>query len=65
VAYFGIVTPEEVMGIVRSRAPEVEVVMTGRYAPELFIEEADLVTEMRMVKHPYESGVVARAGIEF
>jgi cob(I)alamin adenosyltransferase len=65
VADFGIVTPEEVMEVVRSRAPEVEVVLTGRYAPELFVEEADLVTEMRMIKHPYESGMVARAGIEF
>ena len=62
---FGIITPEEVMDIVRSRAPDVEVVMTGRNAPDLFIEEADLVTEMRMVKHPFESGVLAREGIEY
>lgn len=65
VTYFGMVTAEEVMEVVRSRAPEVEVIMTGRNAPKLFIDEADLVTEMRMVKHPYESGVVARAGIEY
>lgn len=65
VASFGIVTAEEVMDVVRSRAPDVEVVMTGRNAPDSFIEEADLVTEMRLVKHPYEAGVVARAGIEY
>lgn len=65
VAYFGIVTPEEVMDVVRSRAPDVEVVMTGRNAPKLFIDEADLVTEMRMIKHPYDAGVLARAGIEY
>ena len=65
VAYFGIVRPEEVMEVVRSRAQEVEVVLTGRNAPKLFIDEADLVTEMRMIKHPYEAGVLARAGIEF
>ncbi len=65
VAYFGIVTPEEVMAVVRSRAPEVEVIMTGRNAPKQFIDEADLVTEMRMIKHPYDAGVIARAGIEY
>ncbi len=65
VAYFGIVTPEEVMDVVRSRASGVEVIMTGRNAPKLFIEEADLVTEMRMIKHPYDAGVIARAGIEY
>ena len=64
-AYFGLFTPDEVMEVIRSRASGVEVVMTGRNAPELFIEEADLVTEMRMIKHPYEAGVIARAGIEY
>ena len=64
-AYFGLFTPDEVMDVIRSRASGVEVVMTGRNAPELFIEEADLVTEMRMIKHPYEAGVIARAGIEY
>jgi cob(I)alamin adenosyltransferase len=65
VAYFGIISSEEVMGVVRSRASGVEVIMTGQKAPKLFIEEADLVTEMRMVKHPYDAGVLARAGIEY
>ncbi len=65
IAYFGIVAPQEVMNVIRSRAENVEVVMTGRKAPKLFIDEADLVTEMRMVKHPYDSGVLARAGIEY
>ena len=54
--HFGIVTAEEVMDVVRSRAPGVEVIMTGRNAPQSFIDEADLVTEMRMIKHPYEAG---------
>jgi cob(I)alamin adenosyltransferase len=65
VAHFGIVSPEEVMDVVRSRASGVEVIMTGQKAPKMFIEEADLVTEMRMVKHPYDAGVLARAGIEY
>jgi cob(I)alamin adenosyltransferase len=43
----------------------VEVVLTGRNAPAAFIEEADLVTEMACVKHPYDSGVMARQGVEY
>ena len=38
--------------------------MTGRYAPDSFIAEADLVTEMRCVKHYYNEGLMARDGIE-
>lgn len=42
-----------------------ELVLTGRNAPEQFIAMADYVTEMRKIKHPYESGTAAREGIEF
>ena len=42
------------------------VVITGRYAPDKLIEFADLVTEMRLIKHPYrEQGIKAQPGIEF
>jgi cob(I)alamin adenosyltransferase len=43
----------------------VELVFTGRYAHEKLVEQADLVTEMRKVKHHFEQGVRARVGIEF
>ena len=42
-----------------------ELVLTGRNAPEQFIAMADYVTEMRKIKHPYESGTAAREGVEF
>jgi cob(I)alamin adenosyltransferase len=61
---FGLLSPAEVLGVVRSRS-KVEVVLTGRYAPEEFIQEADLVTEMKVLKHPYDSGVGARPGVEY
>jgi cob(I)alamin adenosyltransferase len=61
---FGLLSPAEVLGVVRSRR-KVEVVLTGRYAPEEFIQEADLVTEMKVLKHPYDSGVGARPGVEY
>ncbi|MDD2468887.1 MAG: cob(I)yrinic acid a,c-diamide adenosyltransferase [Desulfobulbus sp.] len=47
------------------RNPEQHVVITGRYAPQELIEAADLVTEMREIKHPLKSGIKAQKGIEF
>jgi cob(I)alamin adenosyltransferase len=41
------------------------VIITGRHAPEALIEYADLVTEMQVVKHPYQQGIKAQPGIEF
>ena len=49
----------------RERQPHQHVIFTGRDAPAELIEHADLVTEMREVKHPYKSGVQAQAGIEY
>lgn len=48
-----------------SRRAEQHVLITGRYAPQALIEAADLVTEMRVVKHPLKSGIKAQKGIEF
>ena len=64
-ADYGLVDPQEVLALLDLRSPRTEVVLTGRYAPEVFLERADLVTEMREVRHPYRKGVKAREGIEF
>lgn len=57
---------DEVLAAIRARAPMKHVVVTGRNAPAALIEEADLVTEMTQVKHPFRAqGVKAQAGIEF
>ncbi|KYZ76704.1 hypothetical protein AXX12_09835 [Anaerosporomusa subterranea] len=45
--------------------PELHLVLTGRDASPLLIEKADLVTEMKEVKHPYQKGITAQKGIEF
>jgi cob(I)alamin adenosyltransferase len=55
----------EVIEAVRSRVPGKHVVITGRGAPQRLVDAADLVTEMREIKHPFASGVRAQAGIEF
>ena len=47
------------------KPPELHLIMTGRDAPAALIEYADLVTEMREIKHPYTRGIKAQAGIEF
>ena len=62
---FNLLPKEEVFQVLRDRPPWVEVVLTGRQAPPELVELADLVTEMRPVKHYYELGVPARRGIEW
>ena len=55
----------EVVELIRSKPKHVELVLTGRDAPPQIIEMADLVTEMREIKHPFRKGVAPREGIEF
>ncbi len=62
--YFELLSPKEVLDLLRDRAPNVEVVLTGRYAPQEILDAADLVTEMRNIKHYFHAGVPARRGIE-
>jgi cob(I)alamin adenosyltransferase len=56
---------EKVLEIVKKKPKHVELVLTGRHAPAEIVEAADLVTEMREVKHPYNKGFEARKGIEY
>jgi cob(I)alamin adenosyltransferase len=57
---------DEVLEVVKARPPMMHVVITGRHASDALIEAADLVTEMRPIKHPYrEQGVKAQPGVEF
>jgi len=56
---------EEVVDLIRRKPKHVELVLTGRYVPPEIVELADLVTEMREVKHPYTKGVPPRKGIEY
>lgn len=62
--FYGLFKVEEVMEILDKRAEKVEVILTGRYANDKLIEKADLVTEMKQIKHYYTQGVPARKGIE-
>ena len=62
---YGLVETDDVLAVLDARYPTVEVVLTGRGAPGPIIERADLVTEMTLVKHPFDRGIDARKGIEF
>ena len=62
--YYKLFSFEELWKAVSQRAEHVEVVITGRYAPDALIEKADLVTEMKEIKHYYTKGIQARTGIE-
>jgi len=62
--YYKLFSVEEAIEIIRARAEHVEVIITGRYAADKLIEFADLVTEMKEIKHYYTEGVQARVGIE-
>jgi len=63
--YYELLDLKEVIEKIKGKPDKVEVVITGRRAPQEIIEIADLVTEMREIKHPYQKGVEARRGIEF
>ena len=58
------VSKEEIIEFIDSKPDTLEIVMTGRNAPDWLIERADLVTEMKCIKHPFEKGIPARVGIE-
>ncbi|HEX69094.1 MAG TPA: cob(I)yrinic acid a,c-diamide adenosyltransferase [Candidatus Bathyarchaeota archaeon] len=60
-----LIKTEDVINLIKEKPEHVELVLTGRYAPKEIIEAADLVTEMREIKHPFQKGVPPRKGIEF
>ena len=62
--YFKLLEADDLLPIFDSKPENVELILTGRYCPEEWIEKADLVTEMKEVKHYYQKGVSARKGIE-
>lgn len=63
--YFKLITVEEIIEILDNRNPNSEIIITGRNAPEALINYADLVSEIKAIKHYYNKGVLARKGIEY
>jgi len=62
--HFRLLSVKDVLGLLNQKPADVEVILTGRYAPPALLRRADLVTEMKEKKHYYARGVRARTGIE-
>lgn len=63
--HFALIPEEEVLETVANRPEPLHLIITGRHAGPGLLALADLVTEMREVKHPYHQGITAQKGIEF
>lgn len=61
----GLITTSEVLELLKNKPVNLNVVLTGRNAPDELIELADLVTEMKEIKHPFQKDIPARKGIDF
>ena len=62
--YFQLLKIEDVLPVLELKPENVELILTGRYCPKELIDMADLVTEMKEIKHYYQKGIIARKGIE-
>jgi cob(I)alamin adenosyltransferase len=62
---FKLITLDEIVSLIKNRNPSIELVLTGRGAPDALIGQCHLVTEMKEIRHYYENGVQARKGVEF
>lgn len=63
--HYGLITVDQIKELIAQKPEFVELVMTGRDVPQEIVEVADLVTEMKMIKHPFEQGIMSRWGIEY
>lgn len=61
----GLIALDDVLELLNAKPQALTLVLTGRYAPQALIDRADLVTEMREVKHPYQKGTLAQKGIDY
>ncbi len=60
-----LVSIKDVLGIIKSKPKKVDLILTGNYAKEEIINAANLVTEMKEIKHPFQKGIKAKEGIDF
>lgn len=63
--FFNILDTSQIIDLIKSTPPNLELVLTGRKIPKNIYQLADYVTEMKEIKHPYQKGILARKGIEY
>jgi cob(I)alamin adenosyltransferase len=61
----GLIDVQEIIKIIKEKPSDLDLVLTGRDVKEEIVELADLVTEMKEIKHPFKSGIKAKKGIDF
>ena len=61
----GLISVADALGLIENKPELLDIILTGRNAAPEIIERADLVTEMREIKHPYQKGIMAQKGIDF
>src|SRR5215217_8142930 len=64
-AKLNLISQRDILDIIAAKPEKTSLVLTGNYVPESVIAAADLVTEMREIKHPYQKGIKAKKGIDF
>ena len=64
-AKLNLISQQDILDVIAARPEKTSLVLTGNYVPEAIMAEADLVTEMREIKHPFQRGVKAKKGIDF
>ena len=62
--WFGLIDEKNVLEVISNKPNNVELILTGRHAPQALLDKANLITEMKCVRHYYDNGVQARRGIE-
>ena len=62
---FRLIELEDVLELLKAKPPEMHIILTGRNAHPKIVEMADLVTEMKEIKHPMKKGIPAQQGIDF
>ena len=62
---YGIIDKDRLTTLIEDKSENMEIVLTGRNAPDFMTEAADYITNMQKVKHPYDKGIEARIGIEY
>lgn len=60
-----LISEQDILDIIAAKPENVSIVLTGNYATESIMSKADLITEMREIKHPYQSGIKAKKGIDY
>jgi cob(I)alamin adenosyltransferase len=64
-AKLNLISQQDILDIIAAKPEKTSLVLTGNFVPEAIIAAADLVTEMREIKHPYQRGIKAKKGIDF